>query len=314
VTGRAEKVRVGLFLIACTALVVVVILALAGISTKKVVLYKVRFDESVSGLDEASPVKFEGKKVGKVRSIAIEEGLPIVTIAVAPETHVTESTVAEIDYLSYASGTRYIELRGGTPYEPPLPTDREIPSRPSAFAALSRLGPPATKTFENLSKFVDEDMRRKVEALVGDADRAVREASAALAENQKGLDRDLETLDRALREAREAIEENRPGVKSSIERIDDAAGALRDVVVTASRTAMVERAEETLASVRKAADALARLADGAHLSLERNGGAIDEIFANLRAASRDIAAAARELKERPALLLRDGARPARTGE
>lgn len=304
--GRAEKVRVGLFLLLCIAIAIGSVLALAGLTTKPVTLYKVIFEESISGLDEASFVRYQGKKVGKVRSIAIddESELPLVTIQVSPDTPVKTDTIAMLVTYSYASGTRYIELRRGTPSAPHLPPESLIKTSPSALEGLSQK---AQEVLENVRKLLDEEMKHRLESLLANADQAIQQTSGSLKENQKGIDA-------TVAEVRETVAENRPGLKHAIESVDEAAGTLRKLAAQAGEQDVVARASEVLAALKGAAEALARVAEKADTTLGRNGAAIDEILANLRATSRDLAEAAREVRDRPASLIRSEPRPVRSGE
>jgi phospholipid/cholesterol/gamma-HCH transport system substrate-binding protein len=308
VIARGEKVRVGLFLIITTAIVVASVFLLAGLTAKPTVTYKILFHESVGGLDEASPVKFQGDKIGKVRSIDIDQrtALPLVTIAVSPEAAITTETYARLEYLSYASGSLYIELSGGAG-APRLHPGSRIPSRPSSFGRVAQ-------SFTRVSEFFDAGMQRQVRSLLADADEAVTATAALVQEGRRSIDRTLAEVEKTLAEARGLVAENRPGVKEIVASIEKSSAALGGIAEEARRRNLAGETGDAVAAVKEAAATHARLTSRLERLLERNEASVDEIFANLRQASRDLAEAAREVRERPSSLLRPAPRGPRTGE
>lgn len=313
--GRREKVRIGLFLIACTGVVIFSILALAGLTATEMTPYRIRFEESIGGLDEASRVKYLGTVVGKVKSIGIdpETDFPVVEIAVEPGTPVRADTVAAIEYHSYASGTRYIDLKRGSPDKPALPPGGMIPSRPSAFAEFDALAMKVSTALDNIARLVDEETKRELRNFLANTDRAIGETSERFAHSHQTLERDLESLGRTLEEAEGLLRENRPRVGAAIDELARATAVLREIAAAARDERVIQRAGATMESLGKAAESLARLADGADRLLAENRDAIGEILANFQQASRDLAEVSREVKERPYLLLRELDRGERSG-
>ena len=307
--SRREKVRVGLFLIACAAIATAAILLLAGLLKAPTVEYTAVFEEYISGLDEASPVKYQGKRVGKVANIVIdsETGLPLVTMAIeeryAPE--VKEDTVSTIQILSYAAGTKCVELSRGSPGASQLKPGSRIPSKVSWFAKVDELGLRASKAFENVANLADETMRETVHRLLGTIDRAVGQSAERLARTADGVEADLGTLKRTLETVEALVGENRPAVSQSIASLEEAIRSLRDIAEQVHREELVVRATGALSALELAALSIGRLTDRVDVILARNLGAIDETLENLRQATRDLAEAARTIRERPSLLLRD---------
>ena len=71
---RAQRVRLGLFLVASAALIVLATLLVLGRKQwQEPTLYRTRFHESVSGLEASGPVRAEGKLVSLGRRVAFSE-------------------------------------------------------------------------------------------------------------------------------------------------------------------------------------------------------------------------------------------------
>ncbi len=304
IVPRREKVRVGLFLLVSASVAAGVALALAGLTTTPTVRFHSIFEESISGLDEAAPVKYQGKKVGKVARIGIdhESLLPLIEYEVEPATPVRDDTIATLVVQGYATGLRYIELtKGNDPKAAPLAPGSRIQSRQSAFTQLDRIASDAKEALDQIRR------------LMGSIERGVATATARIDPTMDGVDRTVSSLERTLEQGRGALEENRPNVKVAVEELREAIAALRGIAGDLQREESVKKATAALASLDKAAGSLGRLAESADRVLAKNAEALEEIVQNLRAASRDLAETARDVKQRPALLIRDVPRGVREG-
>ena len=128
-------------------------------------VYRIRFTESVSGLDVGGPIKFRGVQVGKVESMSIDpvdNSMISVDISVLKTTPVKTDTVATLK-LQGITGSVYIELSssgqgeanlvtgdGGNKDHPP-----EIPSQPSALAAVMDTLPDIMEKLSRITDHVD---------------------------------------------------------------------------------------------------------------------------------------------------------------
>jgi ABC-type transporter Mla subunit MlaD len=297
IVSRREKVRVGIFLVVAAALIVAVALALAGLSTKPVVKYASTFEESISGLNEAADVRYQGKKVGKVTRIGIdvESFLPLVDYEVYQEFQhaIREDTVATLVVQGYATGLRMIELARGSPKSPVRAPGTRIPSKLSTFADLDSV---RIKAEEAL--VAGRDVLRSVNT-------AVVKVTARIDPTLDGVNRSIGALERTLGEGEGLISENRPGVREAVAGLKEAISTFREVADKAKTDDLSGKLAQALERLTASADALGRVADRVDRLLGRNSEAIEEILLNMRTTSRNLAEAAREIKERPALLLRD---------
>jgi phospholipid/cholesterol/gamma-HCH transport system substrate-binding protein len=107
------------------------------------VLYRVAFDESVSGLKPGEPVKFHGVDVGVVKSMSLDPQdarRVMVDITLNKGTPVKSDTRAKLK-LKGITGLVFIELSGGAPDAQLLAanTTGEIPLIPSDKSDLTNL-------------------------------------------------------------------------------------------------------------------------------------------------------------------------------
>src|SRR6266576_3600090 len=108
------------------------------------VLYRIHFNESVSGLALGDPVKFRGVDVGTVKTMALDVADPRrvqVDVKLRKEAPVKTDTKASLK-LKGITGVVFIELNGGSPSAKALaavtPEGQvpEIVSEPSSLASL----------------------------------------------------------------------------------------------------------------------------------------------------------------------------------
>lgn len=115
---------VGAFVLGLGALLIMLALWLAsgGILQQKYVLYAATVDESVAGLNQEAPVKYNGVPVGKVSSIALDRVNPQrvnLLFSIEEGTPIKLDTIAILKTQGL-TGITYVELSGGTASSPPL--------------------------------------------------------------------------------------------------------------------------------------------------------------------------------------------------
>ena len=142
------------------------------------VIYRIRFNESVSGLSLGDPVKFHGVDVGSVKSMTLDVADPRkveVDVRLRKDAPVKTDTKASLK-LKGITGVVYIELDGGAPSMQPLvavtPTGQipEIASEKSSLATLVDQLPRILAKFSAI-----EDQTRKVMTDVGEVTGKVKE-------------------------------------------------------------------------------------------------------------------------------------------
>lgn len=146
-SSQKTKLAVGLFLVVGVAVALVALIWL-GVTRyfEKGYLYVTYFDESVQGLDRASPVKYRGVTVGRVESINVapDSRLIKVVLKVEPGMKLDSRIVAQLRNVGI-TGSMFVELdqrkEGEPDQSPPLSFPSEFPivaSRPAEISELLR--------------------------------------------------------------------------------------------------------------------------------------------------------------------------------
>ena len=139
VATRKQKIKVGVFLVACIALASLGVMLVGGMLEEKGENYWIEFNESVLGLYEGGIVEYLGVTVGKVTSIYVTDANRALTqIVIDPnKVRLREGVEARLVLYSFATGTMAISLSGGDPHAPQIKPGSRIPSKTSMIGALS---------------------------------------------------------------------------------------------------------------------------------------------------------------------------------
>jgi phospholipid/cholesterol/gamma-HCH transport system substrate-binding protein len=158
------------------------------------VVYRVRFENSVSGLLKGAAVLFNGVRVGEVTDLQLNPENPrqvTVTIAVAPTTPVRTDTQVDLDFQGL-TGVPVITLAGGNSAAPALAgSGRE----PALLVAGATAGQTMTQVVRAAAQRLDAMLSENAEALrntIGN----LSTFSAALARNSDRVDAILAGLER----------------------------------------------------------------------------------------------------------------------
>jgi len=169
----------GLFVIALTIGAALFFVWLANASHRDDVLYRIHFDESVSGLALGDPVKFQGVDVGTVKHMAIDAADPSrvqVDVALRKETPVKTDTRATLKLKGF-TGVVFIELSGGGVDAQPLLASTRPGEIPEIAAERSTLTTVLDRLPQALDKLtaIEEKLPKAIDkiAAVGDQSKKV---------------------------------------------------------------------------------------------------------------------------------------------
>jgi phospholipid/cholesterol/gamma-HCH transport system substrate-binding protein len=160
----------GLFIIVFSVAAAIVAVWLGSTGRHDDLVYRIHFNDSVSGLTVGDPVKFRGIDVGTVKSMSIDPGnsrLVLVDVRLRKETPVKTDTRASLA-LKGITGVVFIELNGGDPAAKTLlaaTPEGEVPEIPSEKTGLKAMLddlPTLVKKFSAI-----EDQVKKVATSVG---------------------------------------------------------------------------------------------------------------------------------------------------
>ncbi|OCL84115.1 MlaD family protein [Arcobacter porcinus] len=127
-----------------------------GMDSKKYDTYYVNFNETISGLNVGSAVKFLGYEIGYVDDITIdeEEDEAIkVRLLILKGTPIKEDSFAVLGSLGI-TGLKYIELKGGSSISQSVPEEGVIRSHKSTLKTMEEFARDFAKEFANLTKTI----------------------------------------------------------------------------------------------------------------------------------------------------------------
>ena len=191
---RARYILMGLFLVAVIGGVFGFVYWLdntGGFGSRA--MYRVRFENSVSGLLTGSAVLFNGIRVGEVTALRIRPDKPKevdVDIAVEADTPVRSDTVVDLDYQGL-TGVAAIALTGGADGAPLVPTGKEPPMLNANRGAGQTLTQSARDTLTKVDNILDENAQ-PLKELIANLDTF----AAALSKNSGKVDGIIAGLER----------------------------------------------------------------------------------------------------------------------
>ena len=165
-----------------------------GFDRKSYKTYLTFLDESVSGLAEESSIKYNGVRVGFIKSIALNHHNPkqvILVLNIEKEVPITESTEASLVFQGI-TGTTYLGLTATSPSLQPIQKTPQypypvIPSKPSFFAQLESNVNTLTS---DLKRFFSEENANNIEKILQNFEAL----SSVFTKNNQNINQTLEEL------------------------------------------------------------------------------------------------------------------------
>jgi phospholipid/cholesterol/gamma-HCH transport system substrate-binding protein len=173
----------GLFVIVLSVAAAFFFVWLGRTGNKDDVLYRIHFNESVSGLSLGDPVKYLGVDVGTVKAMSIDAADPQrvqVDVSLRKDAPVKTDTKAMLQ-IKGITGVNFIELSGGSADAQTLVAATpagQIPEIPAQKGALTTMLEQLPKVIAKFSTI--EDQTRKVVADVGETAAKVKENPSLL--------------------------------------------------------------------------------------------------------------------------------------
>lgn len=274
---RAEKARLGVFLVILAAAAVALILFLVGgrlfVRTDE---YFTRLDESITGLGPGSTVRQNGVDVGQVSGIttdSVDIRRTVVHFSVRRGTPIKKDMSVTLG--SYGiTGLKYLEITGGSYASPNVPEGGEVRSSLSMMGRLTaRADSIAYKVDRLLGNFIaitEMDNRDNLNRMMA--------ASANLAESLDSLAADLRDVQpgRRVEAILVDVEATTRDLRQKVKRAD-LEGLVRDYQMTAQEMQKLVRNNQEDVSVA---------------------------VSNLKETMKNMSVFSRQIRENPSLLLR----------
>jgi len=318
VATRAQKTKVGLFLILCTALIVVGLVMVSGYKREVRIPYWIEFEESVLGLSDGATVEYLGVPVGSVENIYVtDHGHAHVDIMVAPDkVRLREGVEGRTVLLSFATGMLAIELRGGRLDAPVLPANSQIPSRASLVAAVSsrmeglldsitEVGDMIRQGLEGLEKGELAAIAKNVDVVLEDAHAFLEEATETVdgveTEVRKGLD-EFTQLTAELRQLADETQQTVTSVRQKVEKFNVESTQDRVSEVFDRVSELAERLNQTVETLDTVSRSALNEVDNVEYGLRETLRTATETLESIRALTNS-------LEEDPGQILRGKGKP-----
>jgi len=281
---RAEKARLGVFLVAFAAAGVALVLFLVGgrllVRTDD---YFTRLDESITGLGPGSTVRQNGVDVGQVTAITADSvniQRTVVHFSVKRGTPIKTDMAVTLG--SYGiTGLKYLEITGGSYGAPGVPRGGEVKSSLSMLGRLTAradsIAYKVDRLLGNVIAITEMDNRDNLNRMMA--------ASANLAESLDSMAQDIQGV--------------HPGRRISA-LLDQA-----DLTVRSARN-KVEKSdvEGMVREYRKAAQDIQQVAGNLDVTVRRTQEDLAISMSNLRESLKNMQSFTRQIRENPSLLLR----------
>lgn len=311
---RSEEVKVGIFVVATIAMLILVLAVVGGLNVTRrpQVNYMAKF-KFAGGIEPGAPVRFAGLKVGRVERAQIDPQDPTrvrVQLSIRAGTPVHTDSVARIATLGLL-GENYIEVSPGTATAAALASGSELKVQETAqFAELVNQMSAVMGDAQGLVK----DLRANVNQISGKADELLVNLNKVTdEENRKHLHSVLHESDQMLAKTRPRVEsitknadESTAKVKQLLDdiqgtrkRADDLLANLNNLVQqdTGDLRQSIVHLRDTMARAEKLVTEMQNL-------LRANRDNLDEVLENFRTSSENFREFTDQIKQRPYSLIR----------
>lgn len=220
---------------------------------------EVKFKD-VAGLDDKSPVRIAGVRVGKVEGIKLmPDGTAVVRLLLDPDVEVRTGATGEIKSLGLL-GDKYVEVHPGTPGAPRLPKDALISGGASTSVDdLTKLAADIGKDVKELTGAFAGSLggargEERINRIVDNLGKLSESLAALVTQNRSNVDATMANLKEFSAGIRETLarvdrilDENRMTVKGTVANIDQITDKLKATADNlTSITAKLDRGEGTM--------------------------------------------------------------------
>lgn len=224
-----------------------------------------RFDY-VGGLKEGDAVRVAGVKVGKVLSISIGDDGVYVVMMLSPEVKLKKGSLFTIGTAGIV-GEKYVEVIPqfeGELLKPGEKVEGISPQRLEELLSELRLSVQRFgKVMDEIEKLVgDEDFRRSIKESAGRLKEVLQEAKESLERFKTVAGNIDERASKLMDEVKAMVSENRGEIKTLLENLRLASEKLKFFVEEFATPENAQVLEETLLSIKRAADEVSSLARG----------------------------------------------------
>jgi phospholipid/cholesterol/gamma-HCH transport system substrate-binding protein len=255
----AQKMKLGLFLLAGGGLLVVIVLLFAGLSLMEDTDRYYVATDSVSGLREGASVEVRGVRVGEVAELDLDwkRDLPVrIAIDVDQGTPIPASAHAVLS-MRGVTGLKYIDVQGGDVRGPLRSPGDTLPTKPSTLSGITDEGLALVKqsrvlidsgkqVTDRMNELLDDENRARMEQILirgeramGDLEKAAAQMARAGARFEQVMAADgaraMAAAADLLADARRLVHANRQNIAATVRDVREAARSLRQMALALER-------------------------------------------------------------------------------
>ncbi len=269
---RAQKTKVGIFLVACFVIMGIGFLLISGYRHGAQTRYHIFFDESVLGLNVGGLVEYSGVPVGRVGDINVtrDRNVRVDIVVDDDEIAIHEGVEAQLVMYSIATGTMAVSLSGGDFQADTLPPGAEIPSRPSLFASAAGHLPELLNTITEIAEKIDLGLHGieegQLQRMLEETEGAVRDVRNVFSESAETLHDLRLSISNGVEDARKLIQEVSDEIKPFAETSTELAKSasetlalLNEKLAALDVSQTEQELQATLRSVRDLAEAVTQM-------------------------------------------------------
>ncbi len=296
---KAQKLRLGIFIVVTSIIMVVFIVLVAGTKLmQKRDTYDIIYENtSINGLQVGGAVKYYGLNIGRVEEIVIDKddiNKVIVTISVKENTPLKEDVEATLVYVGI-TGLKQIEIFGGTNEAQLLKPGTFITAGKSALDSITGRAEILTVKIEtiidNIIQLTDQENQVKLENILTNVDEII-------AENRESFQGTMSNLDSLTAEFTTLISETSAAMNKLNLVLNNAEIITRDL----SESNLKELVNNANSAVEKANTTFTLI----NSTVDNSQDDINDTIELLKETMEYLNEFSRQINENPALLLRSG--------
>lgn len=271
---RAQKMRLGIFLIVSTAVVVITLIYLVGSGLMEVRdPYKVMLQGGSGGLEAGSQVRFNDIVVGRIEHVRLDyddPGIVILELTVDHGTPITVDTVA-VPEMANITGTKLLSMHGGTKDSVRLKPGDTIASATSDLSMITTkvvtIADKLQNLIDNLNVITNTDNAEKLTSVLTEVNAITKNLNRLLMENQENLSALVTDARIVMQNANETLVDLKGVTKAvnqtasslfnakNVHRIEDLLASTNDVLGNVKLRTTEEELGETINSINTLANA-----------------------------------------------------------
>jgi len=296
---KAQKLRLGIFIVVTSIIMVVFIVLVAGTKLmQKRDTYDIIYENtSINGLQVGGAVKYYGLNIGRVEEIVIDKddiNKVIVTISVKENTPLKEDVEATLVYVGI-TGLKQIEIFGGTNEAQLLKPGTFITAGKSALDSITGRAEILTVKIEtiidNIIQLTDQENQVKLENILTNVD-------GIITENRESFQGTMSNLDSLTAEFTTLISETSAAMNKLNLVLNNAEIITRNL----SESNLKELVNNANSAIEKANTTFALI----NSTVDNSQDDINDTIELLKETMEYLNEFSRQINENPALILRSG--------